>query len=140
MTVASAWTVVRHGLTPTNRRQVEDAAYLLNFEGTPVRAIADELHLDRFATRALIEAGADRDWRRFSGFEPTPASTSTTGLQSPRLGALGRPKPNKAPTRTITPPLECSGCGQPLTGKRRGAKFHNDACRMRAYRMRRAEP
>jgi hypothetical protein len=147
--LASAWTLVRHGVTPTNRREVEDAAYLLNYEGTPLRVIADELHLDRFAARALIEAGADRAWRndwtdydrsqnpigaRMVGPEAVSSTTSAGGPQDAPVRPLGGRQPHKKPTGTTYPGPECEGCKRPLVGKRRDAKFCDHRCRMRAKR------
>jgi hypothetical protein len=34
--------------------------------------------------------------------------------------------------------MQCLGCGQPLTGMRRTAKFHNEACRS-AYRKKKLD-
>src|SRR5215210_976930 len=146
---ARAWATLRDGPTAGNRGAVGDAAYALVYDGVSLRDVAAELGLERDATRALIEAAADRahrrDWIEFDRAqnrasekvgesEAGSRNTWPRSSQCPPVSAERRSKPDKTPIGTTTPPSDCPGCGRPLTGKRAGAKYHGDACRKRAKR------
>jgi hypothetical protein len=151
LSLPSAWRVVHQGLNPTNRREFADAAYeIIYSDYTAIGAIAREARLDKPTIRMLVEEAAERAWRedwqqydncqsgRTGRGEPASPETRSTGPQSLPLSPETARNPDKRPTETNTLPTDnpdiCRGCGGSLTGKRKGARFHNDACRKRAKR------
>jgi hypothetical protein len=137
--IARAWAVIRRGLTPVNRREFADAAYeAVHCDYSALGDIAREAGVDRAIVRGLVEDAAERawlaEWTKFDGKPPPRSETHGAAPQSPPLSAAGGRNPDKSSTRPMTQPPECPGCGNPLTGKRQGAKYHNDACRKRAQR------
>jgi len=145
---ARAWTTIQAGPTPTNRREVADAGYRLIYEDyTAVVEIARTTGLDKPTIRMLVEEAEDRAWREDWQQYDNPQSgrgelasreTRPTGPQSLPLSPETARNPDKRTTETNTPATDnpdiCRGCGGSLTGKRNGARFHADACRMRAKR------
>jgi hypothetical protein len=135
--ITRAWAKIRGGLTPSNREQFADAAYELICEDyTAIHAVARDAGLDKSAVRALIEDAADRAWLKIAGLEPEPRETRFRRPQRPTTDAEPPSNPNKGSTQALPLAPTCEGCGGLLAGRRKGARFHSDACRMRASRRR----
>jgi hypothetical protein len=134
---ARAWATIRGGLRGDNRQAFSDAAYeLIALDYTLFNAIVSETRLDKPTVRALIEEGADRAWLGIAGLEPASRETRPTSPQRPPRGPESRRNPNTEPRKALPLAPTCEGCGGLLTGRRQGAKYHSDACRMRAARRR----
>jgi hypothetical protein len=149
-----AWATIRGGLRGDNRQAFTDAAYELICEDyAAINAVVSEAGLDKPTIRMLAEDAADRTWledwqqydrsqhsggARVGRRQPASPGTRPTGRQSRATSPETARNPDNTPAETNTPdsgnPDTCGGCGDPLTGKRRGARFHNDACRKRAKR------
>jgi hypothetical protein len=142
------WTVVRRGLSSSTREEFSDAAYRLVYDDyTLLGTIAQKAGLDKSVTRSLIEDAAAREWRRswtqFDAVQAASSQTRPTSSQSPSTGPQSGRKRSESGTRASTRPatnVRCWGCGEPLAGKRAGARYHGSACRSRAHRSRRASP
>jgi hypothetical protein len=90
------------------------------------RSVAAVAHIGRTGTarKPLVRARAPRAaGAHIRGSRRTSSSSRTSGSDP------GDPDPEPSSPRV------CGGCGEPLIGKAPQARYHDDACRMRARRL-----